>query len=214
MNSVRTQYEAGAALVNMFNISHAPMLAALADKHFERVNSLDPTYKLGLVGMLQIDCLSGKPTRIAVLDELKARLSASKWVPVDRTVMHGIAEMSNTGTLCIDRKQVDGLFSAAISSKSASVEDRSVIYSDYAAYLWLGQKDYAAAREVLARAKDENVNDLLNRFNLLQLYRLLGDREGVLSLVVELNGKSLNRRDRRFYDSIKGELTLEGVLAN
>ncbi len=214
INSVRTQYEAGAVLVNMFNVKREPILAALADKHFERVNSLDSTYKLALVGMLQLDCLSKRPTRIAVLDELKDRLTENKWIPADRTVMHGIAEMSNAGTICLDRKQVDGLFDAAVSNKSTSIQDRSVIYSDYAAYLWLGQKDYAAARDVLVRATNGNANDVLNRLNLMQLYRLLGDRKGVLSMLDDLGHKKLNRRDRRFLQSVEGELAAEGVLAN
>jgi hypothetical protein len=214
INSVRTQYEAGSVMVDMYNIKRELILAVLADKHFERVNFLDSTYKLGLVGMLQLDCLSERPARIAVLDELKARLRENKWIPLDRTAVHGIADMSNTGTLCLDRIQVDELFSAALSNKSASIEDRSVIYSEYAAYLWLGQKDYAAARDVLVRATRENIDDRLSRFNLLQLYRLLGDRDGVLSLYRDLEGKNLNRRDRRYFQSISRELAKEGVLAN
>jgi len=214
INSVRTQYEAGAVMVNMYNIKREPMLAALADKHFERVNSLDSTYKLALIGMLQLDCLSGRSTRLAVFDELKDRLMGSKWIPLDRTVVHGISEMSNAGTICLDRKQMDELFSAAISNKSTSVEDRSVIYSDYAAYLWLGKKEYTAARDVLVRATNENVNDMLNRLNLMQLYRLLGDREGVLNLLNDLKNRNLTGRDRRVFQSIRRELATEGVLAN
>jgi hypothetical protein len=214
MDSVRSQYEAGAVLVNMYNIKREPILAALADKHFERVNALDSNYKLALIGMLQLDCLSGRPARIAVLDELKNRLAGNKWLPLDRTAMHGISEMSNAGTLCLDRKQVDELFGAAISNKSTSIKDRSVIYSEYAAYLWLGQKDYAAARVALVRATKEDVNDILNRLNLMQLYRLLGDRDGVRSSLSDLKDKNLNRRERRLLQSIRTELTTEGVLAN
>jgi hypothetical protein len=213
-DSVRTQYEAGAVMVNMFNGKREPILAALADKHFERVNSLDSNYKLALIGMLQIDCLSGRPVRTAVFDELKARLKEKQWLPLDRTVMHGIAEMSNAGTLCLDRRQIDELFSAAISNKSASIQDRSVIFSDYAAFLWVGQKDYAAARDVLVRATKGNANDMLNRLNLIQLYRLLGDPEGVLGLLKDLEHKKLNRRDRHFFKSIEKELATEGMSAN
>jgi len=213
MDSVRTQYEAGAVMVNMYNVKREPILAALADKHFERVNSLNSTFKLALVGMLQLDCLSGSPARSAVFDELKHRLTGSKWIPVDRTVMHGISEMSNAGTLCLERGQMDELFGAAISNKSASMDDRSVIYSDYAAYLWLGKKDYLAARDVLVRATHDNADDMLNRLNLLQLYRLLGDRDAVLSLYDELRHKKLNRRDRFTFQSIRKDLATDGVVA-
>ena len=214
MDSVRTQYEAGAVMVNMYNIKREPILAALADKHFERVNTLDSTYKLALIGMLQLDCLSEKPARMVVHDELKNRLAGGKWIPLDRTVMHGISEMSNAGTICLDRKQIDELFSAAISNKSTSIQDRSVIYSEHAAYLWLGQKDYMAARDTLVRATNDNQNDMLNRLNLLQLYRFLGDVKGVLSMLNDLENGNPVRGNRRLFESIKKEVATEGVLAN
>ena len=72
--SVRSQYEAGALRVNMYNQHRAQILAGFADKYFKRVNELDPTYKLGLVGMLQLDCLYDKSARVEVFEELKGRL--------------------------------------------------------------------------------------------------------------------------------------------
>jgi len=214
MDSVTTQYEAGAALVNMYNITREPVLYTLADEYFKRANSLDSTYKLALIGMLQLDCLSGGATRIAVVDELKHRLMKSKWVLLDRSAMRGISEMSNAGTICLDRKQIEELFGAANSNKSTSIEDRSVMASDYAAYLWLGQKDYAATRKVLVRATNDNVDDILNRLNLIQLDRLLRDPEGVLSMLDDLKNKNLSRRERFILQSIRRELVAEGLLAN
>ena len=76
-----------------------PILASLAEKHFDRVNVLDPTYKLALVGMLQLDCLSDRNVSVEIYEELRNRLNRGKWVPLDRTVMHGIAAMSNEGSL-------------------------------------------------------------------------------------------------------------------
>lgn len=212
-DSVRTQYEAGAVLANMYSVKRELILSVLADKHFERANSLDSSYKLGLIGMLELDCLSAQPARSAVVDELKNRLAANKWLPLDRTAMHALSEMSIAGTICLDRRQMDALFMTAVSNKSASMEDRSVIYSDYAAYLWLGEKDYAAAREVLVRATRDNAQDVLNRLNLLRLYRFLGDVEGVLGLLNDLQSRNLNRRDSLQFQSIGRELATEGVLA-
>jgi len=214
MDSVRTQYEAGAVMVNMYNGKREQILAVLAEKHFERVNSLDSDYKLALIGMLQLDCLSGRPARDAVLDELKSRLSGHKWIPYDRTVMHGLSEMSNAGTLCLDRDQMDELFRAAIANKSTSIQDRSVVYSDYANYLWLGQKDYAAARDALVQATKDNANDMLNRLNLLQLYRLLGDGVGVMHMLNDLENRKLSRKNQNLFQLIKSELATEGVLVN
>lgn len=212
--SVRSHYEAGAVMVNMHNQNRSPLLAGLAEKHFEQVNSLDPDYKLALIGMLQLDCLSGASVRNDVHEALKGRIEKGKWTPTDRTAMHGIAEMSNEGTLCLSREQVDDLFIAALGNKSATREDRSVVASDYALYLWLGQKDYIAARDVMVMAISGNEHDVLNRINLLQLLRFLGDRDGLLKLIVDLQKKSLGSKDQAMLKTAINELAAENIFGN
>ncbi len=93
-------------------------------------------------------------------------------------------------------------------------KDRSVVLSDYALYLWLGQKDYVATREVLMRAVSDNDNDVLNRFNLLQLSRLLGDKDGVLALIADLKGRHLSRQDRALLEDAIREMSAQGVIGN
>ena len=212
--SVRSQYEAGALRVNMYNQHRAQILAGFADKYFKRVNELDPTYKLGLVGMLQLDCLYDKSARVEIFDELKSRLANSKWIPFDRTVMHGIAEMANEGTICLSREQVDELFTVALGNSFTSPEDRSVVRSDHVLYLWMGQKDYVAARDVLTKAIADNEGDVLNRINLLQLFRRQGDRNGVLTLLADLQDRHLSRQDRALVQEVKDELVAQGVVSN
>lgn len=212
--SVRSQYEAGALRVNMYNQYRAPILAGFAEKYFKRVNELDPTYKLGLVGMLQLDCLYDKSARAEIFEELKRRLKDSKWTPFDRTVMHGIAEMANESTICLSREQVDELFIVALGNGSTSSEDRSVIRSDYVLYLWLGQKDYVAARHVLTKAVADNEDDILNRINLLQLARLQGDKKGVLTILADLQGRRLSRQDRALVQDVNSELAAQGIVTN
>ncbi len=210
--SVRAQYEAGALLVNMYAEQPSLIAASFAEKHFERVNTLDSNYKLALIGQLQLDCLSGNKSRVEVLDELRTRLARGKWGPLDRAVMHGVAEMSNAGTICLEREQVVALFDAALGNHGATVKDRSVVSSDYALYLWLGQKDYSATQVVLLKAINNDENDILNRINLLQLYRFLGNKNGVLELLKDLENKRLNRQDRRLVQSVIDELKSNGVV--
>jgi hypothetical protein len=212
--SVRSQYEAGALRVNMYNQHRAQILAGFADKYFRRVNVLDPTYKLGLIGMLQLDCMYDKSARVEIFDELKSRLANGKWIPFDRTVMHRIAEMANEGTICLSREQVDELFTVALGNSFTSPEDRSVVRSDHVLYLWMGQKDYLAARDVLTRAIADNEGDILNRINLLQLFKMQGDRNGVLTLLADLQGRHLSRQDRALVQEVNDELVAQGVVSN
>lgn len=210
--SVRSQYDAGAVLINIYNQHREPILASMADKHFKIVNELSPSYKLALVGMLQLDCLSDESARPDVYEELKARLEQNKWETGDRTVMHGIAEMLNAGTLCLSRTQVDDLFTAALGNPKASNQDRSVVASDYVRYLWLGQSDYEAARAILKKVVADNENDVLNRINLLQLSRFLGEREELLTYLANLQGRKLGHRDKVLLQTITEELVREGLV--
>ena len=205
--SPRSNYEAGALMVNMYSRQPQPILRVLAEKHFEKTNILDPASKLGFIGMLQLDCLSGDAPRPELVDELNIRLSNSAWDRTDRIVMHGIAEMSTEGTLCLTREQVDRLFASAIANFTASIADRSVVRSDYALYLWIKEKDYLAARSVLELAISENKQDILNRFNLLQLLRLIGDNENAKLLISDLSQRNLDSEREALLISIIGEMT-------
>lgn len=212
MNSVRSNYEAGIVLVNIFDKYSEPALAGLARKHFEKVVSIDPDYRLALVGILKLECTIDKTQIKKVYDNLLDGLSYGKLMLVDRTVLHAIAVMSNDGTLCLNRIQMDSLFGQALENPSASAEDRSAMASDYALYLWLGQKDYLAAKNVMVDIIAANPKDILNRLNLLQLLRFLGDSDGVINSITDLNLKKISYRDERRLEMILSELVNEGVL--
>ena len=208
-DSVRSNYEAGVAIVNLYATNPAIMFEVLARKHFERVAELDPIDKLSLLGMLQLDCLSTKTSGEATFEELRTRLRDRRWIPADRTAVHGIAEMSKDGVLCLTRPQVDELFSAALANSTASLADRSVVRSDYAMYLWLKEKDYVAARQSLTDATEENDKDILNRINLMELEWLLGNRRAVEALLEDLDRRNLRRIDRKTVESMKLEVAAQ-----
>lgn len=210
-DSVRSQYEAGAMMANIYHRNRQPILAGFARKHFEHASLLDPTFKLALVGMLQLDCLAAPPSILEEANELARRLANGNWNQSDRVVMHALAEMSNEGKLCLERRQMDNLFGAALRNLSTTAEDRAAVLSDYALYLWLGQKDYISAREILTRAVTANANDVLNRLNLLQLERFLGNRAGTLEIYKDLSKRPLKRRDHLFLQRVRDELASEGI---
>lgn len=212
--SVRSQYEAGALLVNLYSANPNQMLADLAEAHFKRVSALDPTDKLALMGQLQLDCLSKKDSRNEIFEELRNRLANGRILAMDRTVMNAVAEMSNVGTLCLTREQVNELFIVAIGNPSATLEDRSVIRSDHVLYMWEGKADYPAARDVLLTAIDENPNDVLNAVNLLKLSVFAGNQRDMVKALRYLEGKSLKRQDRLIVQSIIDRLQVDGISLN
>jgi len=216
--STRAQYEAGALMVNLYNDQRSPMYRSvmflgLANKHFEQANMLDPSFKLGLVGMLQLDCLSEKTANAQTLGELNRRFSSGANRVLDRTALSGITRMTNEGTICLSRDQVDQLFLGALSNPLVYGGKKSRILTAYAHYLWLGQNDYAAALAALNQAYELNKDDIVNRLNAIQLYRILGDKESVLSILAYLESMKLAQRDRDNLAELKEELVRDGVLS-
>lgn len=215
--STRAQYEAGALMVNLYNDQRSPMYRSmmfmgLANKHFEQANMIDSSFKLGLIGMLQLDCLSEKTAREQTLSELNRRFESGQNRVLDRTALSGIARMTNEGTICLSREQVDQLFHSALSNPLVYGIKKSRILTAYAHYLWLGQKDYPAALAALDQAYELNNDDVVNRLNAIQLYRAMGNKDGALSVLAYLDARKLSQVDSGRLAEIKKELVKDGVL--
>lgn len=212
--SVRSQYDAAALLVNMYHQNPSAALLPLANKHFEQANLVDPSFKMALIGMLQLDCLSGKESREEVFNELDRRLKVGVVAVHERSAMGGIANAQNAGTLCLSRKQVDSLFASILANPLAQDSDKVKILNRYAMYLWLGQKDYPAAMDALNKAFEHGDADPVNRLNAIQLSRVLGDKAGVIKDLGYLDGKKLDEVSRFRLLEIRNELIRDGVLEN
>lgn len=212
--SARSQYDAGALLVNMYHHNPSPALLPLANKHFEQANLADPGFKMALIGMLQLDCLSGSEPREEVLSELDRRLKIGVISVHERSTMGGIANAQNSGALCLSRKQVDGLFASFLGNPLARSGDKAKVLNRYAMYLWLGQKDYPAAMNALNNAFGYGDPDPVNRLNAIQLSRVLGDKEGVLNGLAYFEGRKLDQVNSVRLREIKNELIRDGVLEN
>ena len=215
--STRAQYEAGALMVNLYNNQRSPMygsrmLLGLATKHFEQTNMIDPSFKLGLIGMLQLDCLSEKTASEQTLSELNRRFGSGQNRVLDRTALSAIPRMTNEGTICLSREQVDQLFHSALSNPLVYGFKKSRILTAYAFYLWLDQKDYAAALATLNQAHELNNDDIVNRLNAIQLHRAMGNKDGALSVLAYLDARKLSQVDNGRLAEIKEELFKDGVL--
>jgi protein O-mannosyl-transferase len=215
--STRAQYEAGALMVNLYNDENSPMyrspiLLGLANKHFKQANMLDPGFKLGLVGMLQLDCLSEKTSNEKTLSELNRRFKSGPNRVLDRTALSGIPRMTIDETLCLSREQVNQLFHSALSNPLVYGLKKSRILTIYALYLWLGQKNYPDALVALDQAYELNNNDIVNRLNAIQLYRAMGNNDGALRVLGYLDARKLSQVDNGRLAEIKEALVKDGVL--
>jgi len=211
-SSVRSQYDAGGLLVNMYNLQRSASLVPLAMKHLQQANLIDPGFKMALVGMLQLQCLEGKTASDDTLNELVRRFSVGIVAVHERTTINGIANALNAGTLCLSRQQVDSIFSSILSNSSSRDSDKARILNRYAMYLWLGQHDYPAALDVLMASFRYGDVDPVNRLNAIQLMRILGDKEGILSMLSFFEGLRLSEVDNDNLNDLKKNLVEDGVL--
>lgn len=208
-NSVRSLYDAGSWLVNLYNHSHSDAQRAMADKLFEKANAADKNFKMALIGMLQLDCLSGNEIRSNIYNELVSRFSAGPVSVHERTSMAGIFNAQVGGVLCLSRSQVDELFDSFMSNPSATVSDKVKAINRYAIYLWLEQKDYALAEEMFDWAFSYGDEDPVNRLNALQLARARGDKAKVNSLLNYIRGVRLGKLNESRLAEIENELASE-----
>jgi len=189
--SIRAQYEAGALLVEMYNQTRADFLRSMAEHHLHKVSELDPSYKLNIIGLIQLSCIDNPDPPADLFNELKHRIRHSRWDKLDRTVMHAIASMSKERNICLNRDQIEQLFNAALSNSTIHLSDKSVVLSDYVFYLWIGQHDHQAAYDLLKYAVTINKNDTINRLNLLQLSSLAEDWDTADKMRDDLRSRKL-----------------------
>lgn len=211
-SSVRSQYDAGGLLVNIYNMQRSASLVPLAMNHFKRANSIDPSFKMALVGMLQLQCLESKRVDDDTFGELVRRFSVGIVAVHERTTINGIANALNAGTLCLSRQQVDQIFSSILSNSFSRDSDKAKILNRYAMYLWLGQGDYPAALNSLMASFRYGDVDPVNRLNAIQLMRILGDTGGVLDMLEFFDGLTLSELDNDSLNDLKKNLIVDGIL--
>ena len=204
-NSARAQYEAGRILSGVPDARLAETPAfSFARGHFERASEIDRNDKLGLLGLIHLFCLSGTPVTHDLIDNLTRRLRETPFAPGDRNILYAIKEFSIEGKLCLNRRQVDELFTAALTNPKAAVSARAKIYSWHADYLWLHEKDLAAARESLDKSLRLIPGNSSNQLKWAQLLILSGELENAKELLVTLRHAKLSREERITRDELLG----------
>jgi hypothetical protein len=192
------QHEAAVTLASLPQASVANSETyVLARHHFELALALNPHSKMGLLGLIDLDCRAGLPPQISEVNELKRRLKETKFAPGDRTVLYNLKEMSFRGSPCLGRTEVDGLFAAALANSGVSLGVQAMILSWQADYLWLHEGNVVAARNALARSLSLNSANLSNRLKWAQLLIISGDHEQARNTLNELKSEKFASEERQ-----------------
>lgn len=204
-DSARSRYNLGMVLANLPAAAQPGTMAhEMANEHLQRASALDPNFKMALLEMLGLACRSGQGVDEAALAELTTRLRHSLFAPGDRNVLFHLKETEVTGPYCLRREQVESLFRAALGNPKTGVAVQAMLYSWLADYLWLREKDLAAAKQALSASLALNPREPSNRLKWAQLLWLGNDREEARQLLLELRSTRLSSEERQ---------TLEQLLA-
>lgn len=209
--SARAQYQAGLSLTGLPEsaLPNSP-IHAFARRHYELASELDPDSKLGWLGLMHLNCKAGIPVVRAEIDELSRRLRETPFAPGDRNVLYSLKEMSITGSICLTRADIDGLFAAALANPGVSPGIRAMLHSWHADYLWLHEHDIVAARSALGKSLTLNPSNSSNRLKWAQLILISGEREQARQLLLELRNENFSVGERKTLDELLAAHNIAG----
>lgn len=201
--SARANYEAGRTLAAVVDADRGNLVAAILGKrHFEMATELDRDYKMGLLGMLVLDCGMSQTADQGALGELALRFNERLILQEDTSILSAIVEMSGAGLLCLTRADIDRLFAAFVANPGVSQEKKMAMHSLHADYLWLNAKDLPAAREALHSALEIAPRNPSLRLKWAQLDFIAGEKIQAAAQLFELRRERLAPEERKTLDGL------------
>jgi len=196
--SASTNYEAALVLARGLDANSNNLLAYIfAKKHYERAGQLDPNFKPSWLGLIHLNCMTGQKVEHMWVDELSKRLQHTPFGPGDSTLLFSLKEMSIARTLCLERPDVQTLFSAAFSNPTVSPSVLAKLYSWYADYLILRENDLPAAKVALGKSLQLGPANPSNRLKWAQLILLEGRRDEAVQLLKALRNALLSDSEKK-----------------
>ncbi|MGH8353644.1 MAG: hypothetical protein ACRERY_08945, partial [Pseudomonas sp.] len=196
-DSARVNYDAAVALTRGLTAEPNNLFAyVFIRKHYERAGQIDPNFKLSWLGLIHLNCITGREVEKAWINELSKRLQFTPFSHGDRGLLFSLKEMSIAQTLCLKRPDMQTLFTAAFANPTASPSVLAILYSWYADYLMLRENDLQAAKEALGKSLQLAPTTPSNRLKWAQLIVLEGRRDEAVELLKALRNASLSRNEK------------------
>lgn len=206
-DSARTNYEAGRTLAAVADRDRGNLMAAiLARKHFERATTLDPDYKMALLGLLVLDCGISELLDERSLTELQRRFREALILQEDTSILSSLVEMSGAGLSCLKRSEMDMLFDAFTSNTLVGADKKMIMHSLHADYLWLTARDLVAAKDALRKSLEIAPRNKSILLKWAQLDYISGDVEGARKLLKELEAEPFSPVERNTLESLLAEI--------
>ncbi|SFV01893.1 hypothetical protein SAMN05216350_11384 [Polaromonas sp. YR568] len=195
--SARARHQAGLSLSELPEAAQPDSaIYAAARKHYEAAGQLDPYFKMSWLGLIHLNCKAGIVIKPSDLHELSRRLREVPFAPGDRGVLYSLKEMTIAGKICLNRSEIDGLFASALANPGVSPAVQAMLYSWHADYLWLHERDGAAARRALGQSLALNPGNPSNRLKWAQLLLISGEKDEARRLLLGMQGENFSEDER------------------
>ncbi len=202
-DSPRAHYEAGRAVAQLPAAADpgAPAFY-IARTHFERAGRIDPGFRLGWLGLMQLYCRAEQQMDRDWMEALKSSLRELPLGPGDELFMFNLKEMAIAGTVCLGRQDVESLFAAAGDNGRLALPARARLHSWLADYLVLGVRDPVAAQTELDRSLKIAPYNRSNRLKRAQLAFLLGEYAEARRMLSELGDDGLGVAEKSIHSQL------------
>lgn len=198
--SSRSNYEAAVELVaNISAGNPSSKLAGMAQKHYKLAIKLNPINKLGYLGLIHLHCLTDQKIEPEWIDQLAFRLKETQFAIGDSTLLYSLKEMMIARTLCLESADVHRLFNSSLANTTVYANVRALIYSWFADYLILYEKDIPAAKQALSKALGILPANTSNQLKWAQLLFLDGRKEDALVKLKSLNQAELSATEKKTF---------------
>ncbi len=137
-NSARTNYDSAVIIVRKtFEVGSGNDLAyKMAQFHYQHAAELDRNNIAPILGLLNLDCATGRPKNLEFQRKLRERFAKARFNAENQAALNRMSVLLIEGRLCLDVTEVKALIDVALSNPAAKGYIRAVIYSvamDYTA---------------------------------------------------------------------------------
>lgn len=209
--SARAHHEAGRFLSELPDAT-SPITSthSIAREHYRTACELDSNSKMCWLGLIDLNCKAGLPAEKEWIIELIRRLRETPFAPADSNVLFAAKEAAVNGSQCLDRLDIDGLFSAALANPTVTPWTQAILHSWHADYLWLHERNLTAARNALRLSLALNPTNSSNRLKWAQLLFISGERQEALRLLLSLRSQTLSGEERQTLNELLATYNVAG----
>lgn len=144
------------AALTLFQAGHGdandPIGGNLIRYHFEQSGTVDPTFKLGYLGLVTWACASDRQVEAQWVGAFSKRLEQTPFGPRDRELPGDLLRLFTSMPHCLTREDVLSLFRAASHNQLIGVSLRSLFLESAADYELLVSRNLASAMDFYGQA--------------------------------------------------------------